>query len=157
MRYFFAIIALICTTAIGASAQCVRLGKPIPSIHITPDIDDITKNHDCDYTCLIFAHSESMPCVEAMRNFEDKAKNMAKECVIVVITNEDAQNREAIIEQLNIQNYILAFDDNNRTFKAFGIHYAPFAVIYRTKSSRIEWFGPIHQLDSAIIRKISNR
>lgn len=157
MRVIFAIIAIICATTIEVSAQSVRLGEPIPSIHATPNIEDALAAYNREYTCLIFAHSESKPCVDAMRNFEPMAKSIERECAIVVITNEDAQDSEAIIERLNIENYILTFDDNNRTFRAFGIQYAPFAVIYKTKNSRIKWFGPIHHLDNTIIQEIRKR
>ena len=66
-------------------------------------------------------------------------------------------NREEIIERLGIEEYIVAFDDNNRTLRAFGINYVPFAVIYRTKNSRVEWFGPMHHLKRDTIEEISNR
>ena len=157
MRHIFAIIAIICATAVYSSAQSVRIGEPIPSLHVSPNIEDSISVYDRDYTCLIFAHSESAPCVKAMQNFATTAQSIEKQCAIVVITNESESDREIIIERLNIDNYVLAFDNNSRTFKAFGIQYAPFVVIYRTKNSRIEWFGPIHQLNSNIFKQISKR
>ena len=157
MRHIFAIIAIICATAVGASAQSVRLGEPIPSMHVSPNLDDALEMYKRDYTCLIFAHSESAPCVDAMHNFANTAQSIERQCAIVVITNESESDRELIIERLNIEDYILAFDNNNRTFKAFGIQYAPFVVIYRTKNSRIEWFGPIHQLNHNTFRQISKQ
>lgn len=157
MRHLFAIIALLCATVVGASAQSVRLGEPLPTVNVTPDIDDAVAMYNRDYTCLIFVHSESQPCVEALRNFKDTAKSIEKQCAIVFITSEQESDKEAIVERLGIEDYNIAFDHNNRTFKAFGIQYAPFVVIYRNKNSRIEWFGPIHHLGGVVIDRLNQR
>ena len=147
----------MCATTLGASAQSVRLGEPVPTLNVTPHISDMLDIYNREYTCLIFVHSESKPCVEAMRNFAATAKSIEKQCAIAFITSEDESNRDAIVERLGIEDYNLAFDHNNRTFKAFGIQYAPFVVIYRTKNSRIEWFGPIHHLGGVVIERLNQR
>ena len=147
----------MCATTLGASAQSVRLGEPVPTLNVTPHIGDMLDIYNREYTCLIFVHSESKPCVEAMRNFAATAKSIEKQCAIAFITSEDESNRDAIVERLGIEDYNLAFDHNNRTFKAFGIQYAPFVVIYRTKNSRIEWFGPIHHLGGVVIERLNQR
>lgn len=147
----------MCATTLGASAQSVRLGEPVPTLNVTPHIGDMLDIYNRDYTCLIFVHSESKPCVEAMRNFAATAKSIEKQCAIAFITSEDESNRDAIVERLGIEDYNIAFDHNNRTFKAFGIQYAPFVVIYRNKNSRIEWFGPIHHLGGVVIERLNQR
>jgi hypothetical protein len=157
MRRFIAILVIIMTTTVGAHAQSIRLGESIPSISVSPSIDETLDLYNRDYTCLIFAHSESKPCVDAMRAFEATAHEINRTCAIVVITGEDESNSEAIIERLDIEDYIVAFDNENRTLKNFGINYVPFAVIYRTKNSRIEWFGPLHHINSKLIKDISKR
>jgi hypothetical protein len=157
MRRFIAILVIIMTTTVGAHAQSIRLGESIPSISVSPSIDETLDLYNRDYTCLIFAHSESKPCVDAMRAFEATAHEINRSCAIVVITGEDESNSEAIIERLDIEDYIVAFDNENRTLKNFGINYVHFAVIYRTKNSRIEWFGPLHPINSKLIKDISKR
>ena len=157
MRRFFAILVLICATAIGAHAQSIRLGEQVPALSVTPDINETLELYNRDYTCLIFAHSDSKPCVDAMHNFAATAPSIERDCAIVVVTCEAESDRDIITERLKAREYILVFDDNNSTFKAFGIHYVPFVVIYRNKNSRIEWFGPIHQLDKDTIRQFRNR
>ena len=157
MRRFLAILAIIMATTVGAHAQSIRLGESIPTISVSPSIDETLDIYNRDYTCLIFAHSESDPCVEALRNFKATAEEIHLSCAIVVITGEAESNSKAIVERLGIEEYIVAFDENNRTLRAFGINYVPFAVIYRTKNSRVEWFGPVHHMGRDIIEKISKR
>ncbi len=157
MRRILAILTLMVATAVTAHAQSIRLGEPIPTISVSPAINEELALYNRDYTCLIFAHSESAPCVEALRNFKATAEEIHLSCAIVIITGEAESNSEAIIERLGIEEYIVAFDENNRTLRAFGINYVPFAVIYRTKNSRVEWFGPVHHMGRDIIEKISKR
>lgn len=157
MRRILAILTLMVATAVAAHAQSIRLGEPIPAISVSPAIDEELALYNRDYTCLIFAHSASTPCVEALRNFKATAEEIHLSCAIVIITGEAESNREEIVERLGIEEYIVAFDDNNRTLRAFGINYVPFAVIYRTKNSRVEWFGPMHHLRRDTIEEISNR
>lgn len=157
MRHLFAIIALICATALGAHAQSIRLGEQVPALSVTSDINEILELYNRDYTCLIFVHSDSEPCVDAMHTFAATAPYIERDCAIVVVTCEAESEREAITKRLKTEQYILAFDDENSTFKAFGIHYVPFVVIYRNKNSRIEWFGPIHQLGKNTIKQFRNR
>ncbi len=157
MRRILYILALMVATTVAAHAQSIRLGEAIPAISVSPTIDETLALYNRDYTCLIFAHSESKPCVEALRDFRATAEEIGLTCAIVVITGESEVDSEAIIERLGIEDYIVAFDDNNRTLRAFGINYVPFAVIYRTKNSRVEWFGPVHHMGRDIIDKISNR
>ena len=157
MRRILYILALMVATTVAAHAQSIRLGEAIPAISVSPTIDETLALYNRDYTCLIFAHSESTPCVDALCDFRTTAKEIDLTCAIVVITGESEVDSEAIVERLDIEDYIVAFDDNNRTHKAFGIHYVPFAVIYRTKNSRVEWFGPVHHIKPEIIEEISNR
>ena len=157
MRHFLAILAIIVASTVGAHAQSIRLGESIPSISVSPSIDETLELYNRDYTCLIFAHSESKPCVDALHKFKATAEQIRRSCAIVIITGESELYEEAIIERLGIDNYILAFDNDNRTFKNFGISYVPFAVVYRNKNSRIEWFGPIHHLESKTIKNLSKR
>ena len=156
MRNLLVLIVLLCATAVGVSAQSIRLGGQIPTLSLTTNIDDTLAMYNREYTCLIFAHSESKPCVDALHAFEPIAKSINKQCAIVVITGEDEQDSDAISQRLNIEDYIIAFDDNNRTINEFGIQHIPFVVIYRTKNERIKWFGPINQLDSDVIDQLSN-
>jgi hypothetical protein len=154
MRQLLAIIALICATAVGANAQSIRLDEAIPALSVTTNLDETLAMYNRDYTCLIFAHSESKPCVDAMSNFSSTAERLNSQCAIVIITGEAEENSAEITERLSAENYILAFDDNNNTLKAFGINYVPFVVIYRNKNSRVKWFGPIHHLNDDIIKQL---
>jgi hypothetical protein len=92
--------------------------------------------------------------VDAMSNFNSTAERLNSQCAIVIITGEAEENSAEITERLSAENYILAFDDNNNTLKAFGINYVPFVVIYRNKNSRVKWFGPIHHLNDDIIKQL---
>jgi hypothetical protein len=154
MRHLLAIVAFICATAFSANAQSIRLDETIPALSVTTNLDETLAMYNRDYTCLIFAHSESKPCVDAMSNFNSTAERLNSQCTIVIITGEAEENSAVITERLSAENYILAFDDNNNTLKAFGINYVPFVVIYRNKNSRVKWFGPIHHLNDDIIKQL---
>ena len=80
--------------------------------------------------------------------------NVGKSSLFNLITGEDSADSKDIIQRLDIEDYILAFDVDNRTLNAFGIQYVPFAVVYRSKNSRIEWFGPMHHVDDYMLEKI---
>lgn len=155
MRRFFAILTLMVATTVVAHAQSIRLGEPVPSLSLQSSIDEPLALYNRDYVCLIFAHSESEPCVDAIRDFAPTAEDISKQCAIVVITTESELDKDSIVERLGVEDYILAFDSQGRTFKAFGIHYVPFAVVYRTKNSRIEWFGPMHHIETSTFQKTS--
>lgn len=150
MRRIILILALVLATAVGAYAQSIRLGEPIPAVSVSTDLGETLDIYNRDYVCLVFAHSESKPCIEAMANFRTTALDISDHCAIVVITNENEADRSIIAERLSAEDHIVAFDIDNRTFRAFGIHYVPFVVVYRSRNSHIEWFGPIHQLDSKL-------
>ena len=154
MRRFLTILAIMMATTVAAHAQSIRLGETIPAINVSPSVDETLALYNRDYTCLIFAHSESGPCVDAMREFNAIAKQIDLACAIVIITGEDSADSKDIIQRLDIEDYILAFDVNNHTLNAFGIQYVPFAVVYRSKNSRIEWFGPMHHVDDYMLEKI---
>ena len=155
MRRFFAILTLMVATTVVAHAQSIRLGEPVPSLSLQSSIDETLALYNRDYVCLIFAHSESEPCVDAIRDFAPTAEDISKQCAIVVITTESELDKDSIVERLGVEDYILAFDSQGRTFKAFGIQYVPFAVVYRTKNSRIEWFGPMHHIETSTFQKTS--
>ena len=157
MRHLIAILAIVMASTIGAQAQSMRLGESVPTISVSPSIDETLELYNRNYTCLIFAHSQSEPCIDALREFQATAEQIKRTCAIVIITSEAEIEEDAIVERLGIDDYILAFDNDNRTFKNFGISYVPFAVVYRNKNSRIEWFGPIHHLESKTIKNLSNR
>ena len=154
MRRFLTILAIMMATTVAAHAQSIRLGETIHAINVSPSVDETLALYNRDYTCLIFAHSESGPCVDAMREFNAIAKQIDLACAIVIITVEDSADSKGIIQRLDIEDYILAFDVDNRTLNAFGIQYVPFAVVYRSKNSRIEWFGPMHHVDDYMLEKI---
>lgn len=155
MRRFFAILFLMMATTVGVQAQSIRLGESVPALSLQSSIDETLAIYNRDYVCLIFAHSESKPCVDAIRDFAPTAKAISKQCAIVVITTENELDKEAVTERLDAEDYILAFDGQGRTFKSFGIHYVPFAVVYRTKNSRIEWFGPMHHIEPSTLKNSS--
>lgn len=151
MRRILLILLLVLATAVGVDAQSIRIGEPIPSVSVSTDLNETLDIYNRDYVCMIFAHSESKPCIDAMSNFRTTALDISDHCAIVVITNENETDSAIIAERLSAEDHILAFDIDNRTFRAFGIHYVPFGVVYSSRNSHIVWFGPIHQLNSKVL------
>jgi hypothetical protein len=160
MRQLIVILAAVVASLLPltkTSAQNIRLGQPIPDMHTTLTDDQMEALGDKEFTCIIFVHSESTPCIDALSRFDTTAEALNNHSTLLILSNEEAWIEEILRKQIGFKEYTLAFDKDNRTFKAFGIRYVPFAVIYRTKNSRIEWFGPLHQLNATTLTKITKR
>jgi hypothetical protein len=87
-------------------------------------------------------HSKSDLSLEAISEFRSASRDFVDGMAIVFITPEDSLDRR-ILEDADI----VAFDNNGRTFANFGVRFVPFAVVYKTRSRVVMWFGPLAQLD----------
>ena len=154
VKYCSIMLLLMATNITRAEAQTLCLGERIPDVYLLSTIGTDVQSITSDYVCLVFAHSESEPSIEAIDIFADVAAIFSNELSVVLITPEV---REAEHDELDIyvNNQIsVAFDDGFRTFDGFGVKYIPFGVIYERRSRNIVWFGSIGQLDTAALVEI---
>lgn len=153
MKRVFIILIATLGLCLSASAQNIRLGEKIPEISVTSDYGDDLQLIDKEYTCLIFMHSQCEPCINALPSLHSTTAPYSDALAVVLLTNESSDKRDELTTKFGSYVTTIAFDNSSHTYRAFGINFVPFAVIYNTKSHRIEWFGSIQQLDS---KQISN-
>lgn len=151
MKRIITILFIMCLCATYAEAQTIRLGERIPAINVDSELGRELELVTKQYVCLIFAHPESHPCIEALEQFDATMPDIDADMEVVVLLCEP-RGSEAMLPCSN--NYTLAFDNNHRTFQAFNIDYVPFGVIYETHRSRTLWFGPIEQLNAQTLTRI---
>lgn len=150
MRLFIAILLGILCAAIDVSAQSIRLGERIPEISVTSEYGTKLEYAEKELMTLIFIHSESEPCIEAVQLLDPYLHEMMD---IVLVTPESSEEHDAIVRRLGTSDFAIAFDNDGKTYRNFGINYVPFCVIYDTQRKRIEWFGPIEHLGNGFYCK----
>lgn len=138
------IATLLCTASV--TAQDLRIGERIPAIDVDSSAGDDLKLVDEEYTCLIFMHSKSEPAVEAIRQFSELILPYRNKIGIVLLTPEQDGFEEDMLQSLTSNDTLLAFDNDGRTFRNFGVSYIPFSVIYKTRARKTLWFGSLSQL-----------
>lgn len=140
--------------SLAAAAQNICLGERIPDIQVASTLGKPVENISTDYVCLVFFHSESAPCIEAVNSLVGQAGKYANALSVVLLTRELREQKEAVLKGYAKGNVSVAFDRDGRTFENFGIRYVPFCVIYDGKRRKAQWIGSIQQLDPARLKSI---
>lgn len=152
-RLLLSIIILLCIH-LNAEAQTIRLGERMPDINVESEYGRSLEQIASNYVCLVFIHSESTTCMGATERLDAIFNAHSETIHTVLVTYEEPNEENSIRSRITLRNYSLAFDINQRTFRAFDIHYVPFGVIYDTQRYRVQWFGPIQQLNAQTINQI---
>ena len=139
---------------INAEAQSIRLEERTPDIDVVSEYGHSLEQIASNYVCLIFIHSESAPCRDALASLNTISEIHNELLHTFLITCEDRENEAEIRNRISFDNYSLAFDTNRHTFRAFNVEHIPYGVIYDTDRNRTKWFGPIQQLNAQIITQI---
>ncbi|MDE6140784.1 MAG: hypothetical protein K2F95_07535 [Alistipes sp.] len=140
--------------SLSAAAQNICLGERIPDIQVASTIGKPLDNISTDYVCLVFFHSESAPCVEAVNSLVGQISRYANAMSVVLLTRELREQKERTLSPYAKDNVTVAFDRYGRTFDNFGIRYVPFCVIYDGKRRKAQWIGSIQQLDQSRLKSI---
>lgn len=156
MKSIITIMATLLLLCSGVSAQNIRLGEKIPDISVESVLGEELRLIEQEYTCLIFMHSKCEPCIKALPEFHKIAAPLADNMAVVLLTNESRDMEQHLQQAFGAYVTSIAFDRNKHTYRAFGINFVPFGVIYHTKSHRIEWFGSIQQLGDNQLNTICN-
>lgn len=154
MKKIMIIMAAILIWCGKTNAQNIRLGEKIPEISVESVLGDQLRMIKQEYTCLIFMHSKCEPCTKALPDFHKIASPLGDKLAVVLLTNESRDMEDHLQREFGSYVTSIAFDRNKHTYRAFGINFVPFGVIYNTKSRRIEWFGSIQQLDNKQLQTI---
>lgn len=153
MRYILTILALVMAIAVDADAQSIRLGDRIPDTQFGKELDVAYKEH----VCLAFINTESAPCLSAVESIVNIIGAHSRSIELVFVCNQAPGCEKDIAHITEGIKHTMAYDSEARIFKAYGIEYVPYMVIYSTKRSRIEWFGSMRQLSEKTIEQIINK
>ncbi len=148
-----AMLSLVMLIA-SSSAQHLRLGYRIPEINVISALGTELDLIEQEYVCLVFMHSESLPCITALEHFRGVAEAEAERMATVLITPEERSDEHDIMSRFVDMATSVAFDNNRRTFTAFGVEYVPYGIIYDSKRRRAVWFGSILRLDNENLGKM---
>ncbi len=156
MKRIAIIVAMMLAAVTHVQAQNLRLGEKVPSINVDSKLGKELNLGTKEYVCMIFIHSESLPCIKAFADMGDMRTTLLDNLDIVLVTTEQRDIEADIAQRIDTLGMTLAFDTERKTFKAFGINYVPFCVIFDKRRSKAQWFGPVNQLNRDIILEITN-
>lgn len=156
MKQLLLLILAFAMSVSVVGAQHLKLDERLPSIDVDSTVGSDLKLVDRAYTCIIFMHSESRPSVDAIREFSNMALSLRGHLAVVLITPEQDGFEQEVLNSFTSEDTILAFDNDYRTFKNFGVSHIPFAVVYETKSRRVKWFGSLMQLSAEQLYDLLN-
>ena len=157
MKRIAIIVAIILAAVTNVEAQNLRLGEKVPTISVESELGRELNLGTKEYVCMIFIHSESTPCIEAFANMGNMRTTLLDNLDIVLITTEHRDIEAEIAQRIDTLGMTLAFDIDRKTFKSFGINYVPFCVIFDKRRGKVQWFGPVKQLNRNIILEITNK
>ena len=157
MKRLLLIVVLVAATALKVDAQNIRLGDRIPTIHVDSELGKGLELAPKEHVCLIFIHTESHPCHEAIREIQEIGEEITSRANVVLITTEARGCEKNISHLIEGFECSLAYDVDRKTFKSFGIQYVPCGVIYSTKRNRAEWFGSLQQLNAETLKRITDK
>lgn len=151
MNKFFVALLTSLLLSLSAMGENLIVGERLPDMSIRKWLMD-TQPSNAEYTCILFYHSESKLCQQSLEAIKQYMANHDKSLNLIVITKEEYGNAGVTLTRY-LDNYTgVAFDDNGRTFRYFGVKYIPFCVISR--KNRVAWCGNSNLLNNKTLDKI---
>lgn len=150
MNRFFTTLFASLLLAINVMGENVIIGDRLPDIDIRKWLMDIEPS-DAEYTCYLFYHSQSPLCQKCLATLE-RSVAAHKSLNMVIITKEEYGDAGVTLTRHLNDRTGVAFDDNGRTFRSFGVKYIPFCVISR--KHKVVWCGNGNLLNDSMIEKI---
>ena len=152
MRRFIVYMAMASLFAVAnVEAQTIALGERTPRIKKVKWLDGVVPQK-CDFTYIEFIHSASAPCrqsAERIYGIVSEFDNIS----FVLISHQNATEIDHwVIKYIGKKSGVIISDQQIRT--AFGVNYAPYAVILDHKN-RALWFGNPQLLDKNTIEKLT--
>ena len=134
-------------------AENIIIGDKIPDLSIDKWLMDI-QPAPTDYTCILFYHSESELCRKSLKRIKHIVMNNPQMNLVIITKEKYGDAGVALTEHLE-DRIGVAFDENGRTFRYFGVKFIPFCVIHN-KKSRAKWCGNALTLSENIVEKITS-
>ena len=151
---FFVTLLTTLLLSLSAMGENLIVGERLPDISIRKWLMD-TQPSSAEYTCILFYHSESKLCQKSLENIKQYIANHEKSLNLIIVTKEEYSSAGVTLTRY-LDNYTgVAFDDNGRTFRHFGVKYIPFCVISR--KNRVAWCGNGNLLNDRTLDKILNQ
>lgn len=154
MKRFLLLLSLSLLLSGVSRAENVIIGEKIPDMDIDKWLMDIQPTQT-DYTCILFYHSESELCRKCLKRIKHIVMNNPQLNLIILSKEKYGDAGVALTEHLE-DRIGVAFDDNGRTFRYFGVKFIPFCVIV-DKKSRAKWCGNALTLEEKITDKITSK
>lgn len=148
----FLITTILALCCINATAQNVIIGEKVPELRIKQWLMDL-QPESADFTCIVFHHSESPLCRQCLSNVKQLVKDFEQRINVVVVTKEAYNKAGTTLTEHLTDHTCVAFDDNGRTFRYFGVKFIPFCVITNHKR-RALWCGNGNSLSETILQEI---
>ena len=151
MNRFLATLFFTLLISLSAAGENIIVGERLPDMSIRKWLMDIQPTNT-EYTCILFYNSTSELCQESLENIKQYISNHEKELNLIIVTKEE-YSKAGVTLTRHLNDYTgVAFDDNGRTFKSFGVKYIPFCVISR--KNRVVWCGNSLALNDTTLNKI---
>lgn len=151
MKRFLTIIFAIIMLPVTIKAQHIIVGDKMPDINASKWLMD-TEPSEAEYSCLFFFHSKSHLCQQALATVKQHINTYGDKLNLTIITKEDYRDAGVALTEHLKDRIGVAFDDNGKTFRHFGVKFIPFCIISHKK--RVVWCGNGALLNSATVEKI---
>ena len=151
MKNFLLTILFTLLMWLGASAENIVIGDRLPKLSIRQWLMD-SQPAEAEYTCYIFYHSQSELCNESLEKIRRYAMDGGYLLNVVIVTKEQYGSAGVKLTRYLNNHTGVAFDDNGRTFRHFGVKYIPFCVVSHKK--RVIWCGNGNSLSDKILDNI---
>lgn len=148
MKHFIYLIALFTSLSLNLSAQTLQIGSKAPELKIKEWHGGKIDNKKP--ILLEFFHSASPPSVKHLAHLHHFATKYKDKINFVLISKQDKSQ----IFPLTGENseFIIALDNQEKTFNNFGVKFVPFSVLISDKG-RILWFGNSNSFSEKVINE----
>mgnify|MGYP003412025177 FL=1 len=137
-------------TTVPLRAQESFIGERVPEWRPMEWLGAQPTEDDRRATLVIFYHTESQPCVDALPHIDSLARTMQNERIVVVAMEPKERIAPTLARYMSQKLYV-AIDPSGRIFSAYGIRYVPFGVLIDRKG-RACWIGNPMLATEKIIR-----
>ena len=139
MKRNILLLIVVLVWGFAARAQEIVIGERVPDFRPTEWLGAQPADDDRRATLLIFYHTESQPCVEALPHIDSLVRSLERERVIVVAMEPKERIAPSLARYMSERFYV-AIDRTGRVFSNYGIRYVPFGVLVDPKG-RAQWIG----------------
>lgn len=152
MKRILLALATMLLCLASASAENIIIGEKLPETRFRKWLMDL-QPEAADYTCLLFYHSDSPLCRRCLQRIKGLVSKYGTKLNVVIVTKQDYDTAGVTLTEHLGDRVAVAFDDNGRTFRYFGVKFIPFCVISDSKR-RAVWCGNGITLTDTVIEKI---